>query len=236
MEPEAKKIKKNQVKLHGVIFDCNGVIVDDYPIQKQTWSAISLILRGKPVTDEEMVHKIRGIPSLQTISWLAPNRLSEAKTEELAKRKDTLTEKLFKTSPLFRLNIGLKKFLDDLKKRNIPRTIVTSSREKIFKYTYEKLGLKRWFNKNIIIYNDGTYPGKPAPDPYLIGAKKLKIRPDQCLVFEDALSGIRSAQTAGVKNIVVVGRDEQLQEFRHLSGVIKAIHNFSEIKVTELIP
>lgn len=46
----------------GIIFDFNGVMVDDYPLQKEAWSQISLKLRKTEVTDEEMVKKIRGVP------------------------------------------------------------------------------------------------------------------------------------------------------------------------------
>lgn len=47
--------------------------------------------------------------------------------------------------------------------------------------------------------------GKPWPDPYLLGAKKLGLEPSDCVVFEDAPAGVQSALDAGVGLIVGVG-------------------------------
>jgi sugar-phosphatase len=47
--------------------------------------------------------------------------------------------------------------------------------------------------------------GKPAPDPYLLGASRLGLLPSQCVVFEDAVAGVASARAAGVGVVVGVG-------------------------------
>lgn len=220
-------------KLKGIMFDFNGVLVDDYLIQKEAWSRISLELRGETVSDEEMVQQIRGVPTLDTVKWMKED-LSEEENEMWAKKKDKVVEELFDTSPLFKLNLGLEKFLDDLKHNNILITIATSSRKDIFTFAFDKLGLGKWFDKDHILYNDGTYPGKPAPDPYMMAAKKINLSPEECYVFEDALSGIRSAYAAGVLNIIVVGNEERILEFETMPGVVKGIHNFLEVGVEQL--
>ena len=94
--------------------------------------------------------------------------------------------------------------------------------------------LDRWFSKQKILYNDGTHQGKPAPDPYLLAAKIISLKPIECLVIEDAKSGIQSAFAAGVRNIIVIGNDERLKVLGSLPRVVKTIHNFTELKVTEL--
>ena len=45
--------------------------------------------------------------------------------------------------------------------------------------------------------------GKPAPDPFLLGARKLGVAPQDCLVFEDTLAGLQSAAAAGMASVVV---------------------------------
>ena len=101
-------------------------------------------------------------------------------------------------------------------------------------FSFDKLGLSRWFHINQIIYNDGSVKSKPAPDAYLLAAEKINLDPRVCVVFEDAVSGVRAAYAAGVRSIVAVGTDERLSELTKLPGVIKGIHNFSEVKVNEL--
>ncbi|MGH3692387.1 MAG: HAD-IA family hydrolase, partial [Microbacterium sp.] len=47
--------------------------------------------------------------------------------------------------------------------------------------------------------------GKPEPDPYLLGAHRLARAPQDCIVFEDSVPGIRAARAAGVGAVIGVG-------------------------------
>ena len=55
----------------------------------------------------------------------------------------------------------------------------------------------------VLVSADDVRRGKPAPDPFLLGAEKLGMLPEQCLVFEDTLAGLQSAEAAGMDSIVV---------------------------------
>lgn len=222
------------MSLKAVIFDFNGVIVDDYPLQKEVWSKIALMVRGSAVSDEEMMKEIRGVPTKDTITRMSGGKLEASKVQELAKQKDTLMREAIETSPLFRLNTGLEEFLNDLKKKNIPLTIATSASKEIFSFLAERLQLAQWFNLDILIFSDGTFKGKPAPDHYILAAKKIGLNASECVVFEDAKSGIQSAHDAGCENIVAIGTDDRLEVLTKLPGVVKGIHDFSEITVESL--
>jgi len=217
-----------------VIFDFNGVIVDDYPLQKEVWSKIAQMIRGSAVTDKEMMKEIRGVPTKDTITRMSGGNLGIEKIKELAKQKDTLMREAIETSPLFRLNTGLEEFLNDLKNKNIPLTIATSASKEMFTFLAEKLKLAQWFNLEILIFSDGTFKGKPAPDHYILAAKKIGLNASECIVFEDAKSGIQSAHDAGCENIIAIGTDDRLEVLTKLSGVVRGIHNFSEITVESL--
>ena len=104
------------MKLQGVIFDFNGVIIDDYPLQKEAWNKISLKLRGKEVTDEEMLQKIRGVQTKEIVQWLGNDKISEEELLIIVKEKEETVRDLYLSSPLFCLNKGLDIFLDDLKR------------------------------------------------------------------------------------------------------------------------
>jgi len=221
--------------IKGLIFDFNGVIVDDYPIQKEAWNYISQVIRKKSVTDLEMINVIRGVPAKDTVSWMSNNSLSPERLNKIVEEKATMVKKLFAQSSLFCLNKGLAEFLDELKFKNIPRTIATSSSLEDMQFSFSRLGLNKWFDINLVIYNDGSYKGKPAPDPYLKAAAKLNLSPSECAVFEDAVSGIKSAHAAGSDTIVAVGSDERLKKLNQLMGVKICIHNFTEINLDNLL-
>jgi sugar-phosphatase len=55
----------------------------------------------------------------------------------------------------------------------------------------------------VLVAAEDVERGKPAPDPFLLGARKLGVAPAACLVFEDTLAGLQSAQAAGMASIVV---------------------------------
>jgi sugar-phosphatase len=55
----------------------------------------------------------------------------------------------------------------------------------------------------VLVAAEDVERGKPAPDPFLLGARKLGVAPAGCLVFEDTLAGLRSAAAAGMASIVV---------------------------------
>lgn len=55
----------------------------------------------------------------------------------------------------------------------------------------------------VLVTADDVQRGKPAPDPFLLGARQLGVRPEDCLVFEDTLAGLQAARAAGMDSIVV---------------------------------
>jgi sugar-phosphatase len=56
---------------------------------------------------------------------------------------------------------------------------------------------------DVLVAAEDVERGKPAPDPFLLGARKLGVAPADCLVFEDTLAGLQSATSAGMASIVV---------------------------------
>ena len=64
----------------------------------------------------------------------------------------------------------------------------------------------------VLVAAEDVERGKPAPDPFLLGARKLGVAPAGCLVFEDTLAGLRSAEAAGMASIVVTATHAHLLE------------------------
>ena len=55
----------------------------------------------------------------------------------------------------------------------------------------------------VLVAAEDVERGKPAPDPFLLGARKLDVAPGDCLVFEDTLAGLQAAEAAGMDSVVV---------------------------------
>jgi sugar-phosphatase len=78
--------------------------------------------------------------------------------------------------------------------------IVTSAPRALAKARLAAAGLP---STNLLVAAEDVAHGKPAPDPFLLGARKLHVAPADCLVFEDTLAGLQSAKAAGMESIVV---------------------------------
>jgi beta-phosphoglucomutase len=231
MKSEAEQ--KN--KAMGMLFDFNGVIVDDYLIQKQAWDEIAKELRGKPLTHKEMIW-LRGQPSEAVIIKISPAQFTKTRVQDLIQKKQIIAKQLFLQTPpqklLFR---GLVTFLGFLHKNSFKIAIATSASPEIFAFYFDYLKLDRWFKMNYVVCYDGTYPGKPNPDVYLRTAALLQLPPQQCVVFEDAVSGVEAAYRTHVGQIVAIGKEWQLKELRKHPGVTQTIHHFGEINLDTLL-
>ena len=64
--------------------------------------------------------------------------------------------------------------------------------------------LEKWFNIEKIVYSDGKIKGKPHPEIYEIACKNIGVTPQECVVIEDAISGIESAHNAKIGKIIAI--------------------------------
>ncbi|EKP0299220.1 HAD-IA family hydrolase [Aeromonas veronii] len=100
--------------------------------------------------------------------------------------------------------------------------IVTSASEQVARHRLRCAGLPL---PHVLVGAEAVINGKPDPEPYLLGAKRLDVSPDCCLVFEDAPAGIESALRAGC-TVVQVGGDAPLNP-----AVVAVIRDWREVKV-----
>jgi sugar-phosphatase len=77
----------------------------------------------------------------------------------------------------------------------------------------------------VLVAAEDVERGKPAPDPFLLGARKLGVAPADCLVFEDTLAGLRSAAAAGMVSVVVT-----ITHAHPLETDVPAVHDYGELR------
>lgn len=172
------------IQCGAILFDMDGVLVDSTPAVARVWTGWALAHGLEPA---EVVHQAHGRPSMATIRELLPHGHHEAENREVERRE---IEDIADV-------IALPGALDLL--QSIPHqrwTIVTSATRRLAEVRLRAAGLP--VPKRLVTAND-LQRGKPFPDPYLKGAEILGIAPADCVVAEDAVSGIRSGKTAGAR-------------------------------------
>jgi HAD superfamily hydrolase (TIGR01509 family) len=116
---------------------------------------------------------------------------------------------------------GVEPLLEKLAARGLPMAVVSSSSHSWVDGWLEKLGLNGHFNTTVC---RGDVPRiKPAPDLFLEAARRLDVRPRDCLVIEDSHNGMRAAKEAGMQVWVVPNRVTGCLDFTGADGVFGSL-------------
>ena len=219
--------------MKGIIFDFNGTLYWDSQLHYDAWREYSKLLRGYEFTDEEMRDKMFGHTNEDIIEYAIGEKPSKDMVEKYGKEKEALYRKrCLLDLQNFYLAPGAVEFLDYLKANNIPMTIATMSEWDNVEFYIKEFNLAQWFDLEKIVYSDGTIPGKPAPDIFMIAAKKIGLKPSECVVIEDAIAGINSAKSAGIGKIFAIASLEPDEFYKKIDGIDGIIHNFYEFDKT----
>lgn len=118
--------------------------------------------------------------------------------------------------------------MEELEKERIPLAIATSARKPYTNFILDGLNIRKFFQQ--IATAEEITKGKPDPEIYLLAANKLGVDPRKCLAFEDALSGIKSAQAAGLK-VIGITTTHSAEELKIAD---KIIDSFKDITIKTL--
>ena len=224
------------MRYKGIVFDFNGVLFWDADLQVKSWQVIAKDLRGHEMTDDELVTHMHGRPNSYVLSYLAGRTIAGLELLDLIQVKETFYRELcLLNRRRLVLSPGARDLLETLARSKVPRTIATSSELTNLKFFMEHLRLDRWFDVAQIVYDDGSRPGKPAPDMYLAAARNIGIAPSECVVVEDAVSGLAAACAAGIGYIVAIGAPAAFQRLLAHNGVAVAIKSLRDFPREQLL-
>ncbi|MCC8023893.1 MAG: HAD family phosphatase [Clostridium sp.] len=214
----------------GVIFDFKGTLFKDSDKHEKAWEVFSNKVFQRDISQEEFKRFIQGHSSEFIVQYLSEVSLSQNQIIRYVEEKESIYRELCDADKFHtRLTWDVKLLLGDLKERRIPMTIATDSPGSNMEYYIKKFHLEKWFDIEKTVFNDGTIHGKPNPDLYILAAEAIHVKPQDCIVFEDTLSGIQAAYNAGVRKIMAVVPNAQKNQFEELPGVcdvISSFHNF----------
>ncbi|MCR2032839.1 HAD family hydrolase [Anaerofustis stercorihominis] len=217
--------------MKAVIFDFNGTMFFDSDKHEKAWERYLGKLIGRKITDEEFKKYVHGRNSSFIIEHFLNKKMDKETLMNMSDEKEGVYRKLcLEDKENFHLVNGLTGFLDYLKEKDINVNIATASNKENIDFYFNNFSLGNWFDYDKVVYDDGTLPGKPEPDIYLKAAENIGIDPGDTIVFEDALSGIKSAFNGGFAKIIVIADKENEFYFRDLKEVSGVIKDFSEAK------
>lgn len=210
--------------IKGVIFDLDGVVVNTVSIHFKAWKRM-FNEYGKEFTFQDYKEKVDGIPRIDGTKAILTD-LNEEKINEAARKKQNYFRQVLDSDeiPIYQSTVN---FIHELKENNIPRAVISSSKNctHILKRTniYNLL--------NSVIDGSKITKGKPDPQIFLMAADALNIAPENCLVFEDAVLGVKAAKNA---RMYCVGIDRYSNP-RRLNEADLIITDVSDISLQKLL-
>lgn len=185
------------MKQKGIIFDLDGVICNTDQYHYQAWKALA---DAEDIYfDETINNRLRGVSrmaSLEIILEQSEKTYTEEEKRDLAERKNNIYKELLNQMTPEDLSEDVKYTLDEIRSRGLKLAIGSSSRNT--KLILSRLGLSDYFDA----VSDGTNitHSKPDPEVFLKAAEYLGLKPELCLVVEDARAGIDAAAAGGFES------------------------------------
>ncbi len=182
--------------IKGLIFDLDGVIVFTDKFHFQAWKALAD--RLGIYFDEKINHRLRGVSRMESLEIILERYEGKPFTTEekeaLAEEKNKTYRKLLDTMTPADVSDEVRDTLAELRRRGYRLAIGSSSKNA--KYILEKVKLTDAFDA----ISDGTNITRSKPDPevFLKGAEFLGLKPEVCMVVEDAEAGIQAAKAGGM--------------------------------------
>ena len=190
--------------IKGYIFDFNGTLFWDTQYHDMAWMLYAKNL-GVEITSKFLREELHGKVNREIFRIILGKELPADEAAVKAEEKENIYREIVRNlDEEAKLAAGVENVFNTLKERNIPMAIATSSNRENVEFYKETFQLNRWFSDDRIIYDDGTFEGKPAPDIFLMAAECLDLKPSECVVVEDSITGIKSAQAAGIGHIFLI--------------------------------
>jgi beta-phosphoglucomutase-like phosphatase (HAD superfamily) len=188
--------------MFAVLLDFNGTMFFDSSLHLEAWSRIyrELHPEGSASPDTKLFCGPRNDEILKNMApWL-----DERQREMYSEKKEELYRLACLANPeTTHLVKGTHAFLQLLREEGIPFGLASASIKANIDFFFDTFDLGQWFNREDVVYDDGTYPNKGAM--HLEAARRLGVTMADCMIIEDSLSSIRQARENGAGCIVAVG-------------------------------
>lgn len=217
-------LEAEEVKIKGLIFDLDGVLVFTDKFHYQAWKTMADELGV--YFDETINHRLRGVSRMDSLEIILERYegpdLSLREKEKLAEKKNEIYRTLLESMTPDDVTKEVRDTLTKLREKGYKLAIGSSSKNA--KFILEKVELKDAFDA----ISDGNNITKSKPDPevFLKAAEYLGLPPKACMVVEDAEAGIEAAKKGGMYAAGIgeaaksINAEESLKTFSELVDIV----------------
>ncbi|QDH68998.1 HAD family hydrolase [Marilutibacter alkalisoli] len=179
-----------------LLFDMDGTMIESERNLLECWRQAAYELQL--MLDDSLWLSMVGL-SDKVCRQMLHDRLAADEAEALTTRLGELYDRRVEAG--LPLRPGVKRMLDRVAARSLPRAVVTSTHRWRTEQKLDRCGLARYFDT--LVTGDEVRESKPAPEIYLLAAERLDVDPARCVVLEDSAAGVCAALAAGMTPIQV---------------------------------
>ena len=206
----------------------DGTMVDNMMIHHRIWQK-KLKELGLDMTMEDVKEKVHGV-NIEILKRLFGDRFTPEERTQISNDKEAAYRSYFK--PRLKLVNGLPELLESLYRIDIPMAVGTAAPGQNTDFVLDHLNLRKYFRT--VLHAGDVQRGKPHPEIFLKAASSLGLPPEECLVFEDSVTGAATAARAGCP-VIIITTTHDPEEFEHFDHVLKFISDFREISHQDLL-
>jgi beta-phosphoglucomutase family hydrolase len=187
----------SESRLEAVLWDMDGVIADTADYHYRAWHDV-FRERGVEFSKADFMRHF-GQRHDTIIRFALGDKLSPAEFNAISEKKQAIYRRRVAENivPL----PGAIALIKSLKEHGVKSAIASSAVQANIDIIIRGLGIENDFQA--IVFGTEVAEGKPSPQIFLLGAKKLGVKPANCVVIEDAIAGVTAARQAGMKCIAV---------------------------------
>lgn len=208
-----------------VIFDMDGVLVDNFAWHLTAWENFCL-RHKKHISSDEFSEHVFGGNNPDHLRFVFGNDISDELINQYGHEKEVIYRELYKGN--VEAVAGLSQFLTRIKELGIPTAIATSAERANVDFILDSIGLSGSFD--FIVDASMISQGKPDPEVFIKAAELMNTEPCNCIVFEDSLKGIEAGLRACMKVVGVA----TTHHFAELTEAHHIITDFTEITPEDL--
>jgi HAD superfamily hydrolase (TIGR01509 family) len=174
------------------LYDCDGTLADNMHAHKAAF--VKVAARHQIQLDDSIIDELAGWPTVLVVEEISRRYGVKLETESFAKLKSKvfIEEFIEDTKPI--------EFVVEHLKENAGKIkigVVSGGSRSTVTQTLSVIGVSSLID--VLVCAGETEKGKPYPDPFLLAAEKLGVKPEECIVFEDGDPGVKAAEAAGMK-------------------------------------
>ncbi len=214
------------MKLRALIFDMDGTLVATDDLHFEAYVKVLGDL-GMTLERPEYDARMAGRPNMEILRDYFPNETDAFRVDLMNLKENTFLH----ASPAWEVLPGLRELLAWGRKEGLAEALVTSAPRDMAGHLLTAVGLTDTFSPEV--YAAELARGKPDPLPYQTALDILSLEAREAIVFEDALSGVRSAVAAGIPTVGVA--TSQTEAALRAVGATLVIQDYTDPALWELL-